>query len=72
MRQNPCGLTEPPLWPVSLTLSVSILIPVPVALVTAATVRALLFGLADLIGVTEILELSVIPRGPVSVWPSSL
>ena len=71
-KQNPFGLVEPPLRPVSLTLSVSLLIPIPAVLVTAVIVGELMFELADLQGVVGNLELSVVPRDPDSAGPNSL
>ena len=61
-KQNPFGLVEPPLWPVFLTLPVSLLIPISAVLVTAVIAGELMFELADLQGVVGNPELSVVPR----------
>ena len=71
-KQNPFGLVEPPLWLVSLTLPVSLLIPIPAVLVTAVIVGELMFELVDLQGVVGNPELSVVPRDLESAGPSSL
>ena len=54
------------------TLPVSLLIPILAVLMTAAIVGELMFELADLKGVVENPELSVVPRDPESAGPSSL
>ena len=56
----------------SLTLPISLLIPIPAVLLTAVIVGEPIFELTGLKGVVENPESSVVSRDPVSAGPSFL